>query len=122
LAIKDTIDAFERSDDYEMNRSHVASINAQSQSGREAWELLKTNTDKLNEYYEFVLDCALHLWGLRSDPKSNILASHDTYLKPYQLSQPDLSKYQIIYLDEAQDTNDCVVDILMQQTNSKIVV
>lgn len=122
LAIKDTIDAFERSDDYEMNRSHVASINAQSQSGREAWELLKTNTDKLNEYYEFVLDCALHLWGLRSDPKSNILASHDTYLKLYQLSQPDLSKYQIIYLDEAQDTNDCVVDILMQQTNSKIVV
>lgn len=40
----------------------------------------------------------------------------------YQLSKPDLSKYGIIYLDEAQDTNDCVVDILLKQETSKIVV
>lgn len=44
---------------------------------------------------------------------------HDFYLKEYQLSEPFLSFYDFILLDEAQDANDCVIDIIMQQYNTK---
>lgn len=46
---------------------------------------------------------------------------HDFYLKLYQLNNPYLNNYNYILLDEAQDTNDCVVDIVMQQTRVKKV-
>lgn len=46
---------------------------------------------------------------------------HDFYLKLYQLSEPFLEHYDYILLDEAQDANDCVIDIIEQQTNSKKV-
>lgn len=46
---------------------------------------------------------------------------HDFYLKEYQLSEPYLSFYDYILLDEAQDANDCVIDIIMQQYGTKKV-
>lgn len=46
---------------------------------------------------------------------------HDFYLKQYQLSEPYLGLYAYILLDEAQDANDCVIDIMLQQYNSKKV-
>jgi F-box protein, helicase, 18 len=46
---------------------------------------------------------------------------HDFYLKEYQLSEPYLTFYDYILLDEAQDANDCVIDIIMQQYGTKKV-
>lgn len=46
---------------------------------------------------------------------------HDFYLKMYQLSEPFLQQYNYILLDEAQDANDCVIDIIMQQYRAKKV-
>lgn len=46
---------------------------------------------------------------------------HDFYLKEYQLSEPYLTIYDYILLDEAQDANDCVIDIIMQQYGNKKV-
>jgi UvrD-like helicase C-terminal domain/AAA domain len=69
-----------------------------------------------------VLECAKKLWERRVDLGSPVLISHDTYLKLYQLSKPDLSEYKMIYLDEYQDTNWCVHDIAMQQQHSGLVV
>jgi len=46
---------------------------------------------------------------------------HDFYLKQYQLSEPFLQQYNYILLDEAQDANDCVIDVIMQQFRAKKV-
>jgi len=46
---------------------------------------------------------------------------HDFYLKKYQLSKPVL-KYDIILLDEAQDSTPVVIDIVMSQKATKILV
>jgi hypothetical protein len=70
-----------------------------------------------------VLLNAKKLWNDRTNENSNVLATHDTYLKLFQLSKPNLSKYKIIYLDEAQDSTPCVLDIVLQQKQqSKIVL
>ncbi|GAB5360974.1 hypothetical protein AAMO2058_000674500 [Amorphochlora amoebiformis] len=49
--------------------------------------------------------------------------THDGYLKIYQLSRDDLSrKFDVIFLDEAQDSNDVVCSILMKQNIPKLIV
>lgn len=47
---------------------------------------------------------------------------HDHYLKMWSLTRPILSQYHIILLDEAQDTNPCVMDVINRQTCQVILV
>lgn len=68
-----------------------------------------------------VMEYAQRLWRERIDVDNPTMITHDTYLKLYQLSNPDLSDYKIIYLDEYQDTNECVHAIAMSQTTSTLV-
>lgn len=60
---------------------------------------------------------ACALWEERIDVDSIVLCTHNTYLKLYQLSKPDLSHYGVIYLDEAQDGNSVTMDIILRQKN-----
>jgi len=48
-------------------------------------------------------------------------ATHDAYLKHFQLSKPVLN-YDIILLDEVQDCNDCILDIICNQKCMKVSV
>lgn len=71
---------------------------------------------------DLVLGTAEELWNLRVDKRSKVLISHDTYMKLYQLSKPILP-HKIIYLDEAQDTSECTLDIVKRQMgHSKVVI
>lgn len=68
-----------------------------------------------------ILKHAKALWEERLNTSSPVMITHDTYLKLYQLSKPDLSDYQMIYLDEYQDTNECVHSIAMMQNKSTLI-
>lgn len=68
-----------------------------------------------------VLVTAKKFWAERIDPKNDCLAEHDTYLKLYQLSKPRLD-YDLVLLDEAQDTNACVLDIILNQVERSQIV
>lgn len=68
-----------------------------------------------------VLPVAKRLWKDRIDLHSPVLATHDTYLKLYQLSQPKLN-YSTIYLDEAQDVSDVMLDIILRQDAKMVLV
>jgi adenylate kinase len=113
-AIRETVNAFEYSADDELAFKHISHSAVKDKDD--------VNPTMLNEYRKVVLETAKRLWKLRINVNSNILATHDTYLKLYQLSKPDLSGYEILYLDEGQDTNECVLDIILRQTKPKIVV
>lgn len=67
-----------------------------------------------------VLSVAERLWRDKVNPKSPVKIEHDTYQKLYQLSKPVLP-YDIIYLDEAQDSSPVVLDIIKQQEHCKVV-
>ena len=63
------------------------------------------------------------LWNLMKSYKNNIKITHDFYLKLFQLSKADLSKkYDIILLDEAQDSSKMMFDIITNSNVKSIVV
>lgn len=76
----------------------------------------KLDNSKINK-------AAQHLWDAMKD-KSNhaVKLPHDGYLKLFQLSGPDLSRYDRILLDEAQDTNPCLLNIIKYQNCGKVLV
>lgn len=113
LAVKETVNRFEYSADGEINSSHISYCALKAISKHDRLDM--------TFYCAVVLDLARKLWALRTNIRSEILATHDTYLKLYQLSKPNLSQYEIIYLDEAQDTNDCVLDIIKNQQKVVLV-
>ncbi|MFZ2800837.1 MAG: UvrD-helicase domain-containing protein [Syntrophorhabdus sp.] len=70
-----------------------------------------------------VLQIANDLWNAMGDVnEENIGATHDYYLKRYQLMRQKL-KYDVVLIDEAQDTNMVSADILLSQKGAaKILV
>jgi len=83
-----------------------------------------SKTQKLRDlnYSEFNLTLALEYWTKMKD-KNNLecLITHDGYLKIYQLSNPILD-YDYIMIDEAQDSNEVMLELVFNQKAKKIFV
>lgn len=107
VAIKETVARFEQSADQELSYKHVSTTVCD--------QILLKDDKSMRSFRYLVLSAAQKLWQLRTDLRSDVLATHDTYLKLYQLSKPDLSKYEVLYLDECQDVNAVVLDIFLRQ-------
>lgn len=75
----------------------------------------------LEKFKKIIVNFANKLWKDRVDVNSPVQAEHDTYLKLWQLSEPKLN-YDVIYTDEAQDTNPVCLDILQKQTCKMVYV
>ncbi|HJV96776.1 MAG TPA: UvrD-helicase domain-containing protein, partial [Albitalea sp.] len=70
-----------------------------------------------------VLRGARLLWRAMKDPENRLIQMpHDGYLKLFALQGPDLSRYDTILLDEAQDTNPCVLSMIKAQRTGKVLV
>lgn len=70
-----------------------------------------------------ILGAAQYLWGEMSRLDSTFPVTHDTYLKLFQLSEPDLSKrWDIILFDEAQDANPVTSALVFSQNCNVILV
>lgn len=66
-------------------------------------------------------DLVARVWARMCDPADPLPATHDTYFKLWQLSRPVLP-YDIILLDEAQDTNPALFDVFMLQRKANRVL
>lgn len=70
-----------------------------------------------------VLKGAQQVWAKMIDEHDAFTATHDMYLKLFQLSQPDLSqRYDVILMDEAQDQNPCSEAIVLGQPSCKLIL
>lgn len=114
LAVKETLAKWEYSDSSVLEHKHI------SFSVLTKFRDLPKET--LKQYSSTVLNVARKLWDLRINPSKDTLIQHDTYLKVFQLSKPDLSEYDIVYSDESQDSSMVMVDILKQAKCQKVVV
>lgn len=69
-----------------------------------------------------ILDLTKALWKRIQDPKDvTFKMPHDGYLKLFQLSNPDLSRFSVILFDEAQDANPVITEIIKSQKTAGIV-
>ena len=111
--IKDTVNRFQNSMD-----EHITIKNIPH---KQLKEVLDTHPD-IDELTlkDKIVRYANILWCDRINPNSVVMAEHDTYLKLWQLSKPQLP-YDIIYFDEAQDANPVMLDVIMNQKHCKIV-
>lgn len=76
---------------------------------------------ELSHINEEINTYAFSYWDSMQRLKSPVKMTHDGYLKAYQLSDPVLN-YDYIMVDEAQDSNEVMLDIVMKQTTKKIFV
>ena len=109
LLVKRTVERFEQSVDKKIEAHHVPMYELPKEFQKDA---------KVNKY---IRDFAKKLWERRITPDSYILATHDTYLKLFQLSKPRLTG-KVLYVDEFHDTTDCVLDIVRNQSHMKTIV
>jgi superfamily I DNA/RNA helicase len=78
--------------------------------------------DSFRDYRAWLVEKAEALWRAMVDRfDATIPLEHDAYLKLFQLQQPVLA-YHLILLDEAQDTNPCVMDLFLSQSAAKVMV
>lgn len=77
-------------------------------------QLLGYEDGDLRHARRWVLDRAREFWLCMIDIHDATPMGHDGYLKLWSLGQPQL-QYDFILLDEAQDTNPCVMSVLEKQ-------
>jgi superfamily I DNA/RNA helicase len=67
-------------------------------------------------------ELAIEYWNKMQDINNiSVKMTHDGYLKLYHFLNPEL-KYDYIMVDEAQDSNDIMLDIIINQNTNKIFV
>lgn len=114
LMAKSAVARFEQSADAQLTDRHV--------SVKEITDKFRGHCNGVTTVKRLVFNLAKRLWAERIDLRSPVLATHDTYLKLFQLSNPVIEGYEIFYVDEFQDTTPCVMDIILQQAKHSRIV
>lgn len=78
-------------------------------------ELEKNHIFDSKHLSRVIVNLAKLIWKERINPFSQSFCTHDTYVKLWSLSNPKLN-FDIIYVDESQDINPCILHVLEQQT------
>ncbi|MEX2213302.1 MAG: UvrD-helicase domain-containing protein [Phycisphaeraceae bacterium] len=101
--VLDTLNAFLHSADGEISLKHVC-----------------TSPNTPARIVNQVLSVAGKLWErMRKTDDDSLPMSHDGYLKLWALQEPAIRGYDIIFLDEAQDTNPVTLQIVLKQVEEK---
>lgn len=109
-------------------REVVQLLKAFLQSGQNSIEemvpISKKDDKALQQKKRQLVEAANKVWeAMQDEQNTDVPMPHDGYLKLYQLSNPDLSPfYDIILLDEAQDTNPCTLQIVSSQEKCGLVL
>jgi F-box protein 18 (helicase) len=80
-------------------------------------ERLKRFSIDLDQFSELVCK----VWARMVNAEDPFPATHDTYFKLWQISRPQLD-FDIILLDEGQDTNPALYDVFIRQTHARRVL
>jgi F-box protein 18 (helicase) len=91
-------------------------------SGKSKIDIKMVPNDAFHALQPKILKYASTIWKRMKDKDDKAMSmTHDGYLKLYQLSDPDISKeYDMIMIDEAQDSNPAVVDLVNKQQCAKV--
>ena len=85
-------------------------------------EFLETYPDDYIQQHSVLFPFAEQFWKDVSSETSPAKMTHDVYLKLFQLSRPVLIDFDLIYVDEFQDSNPVTIDLVLRQTHAQIIV
>lgn len=122
LLVKKCVGRYEQSADAELTSKHLPKYDIECSLSR----ICKGMKDKQSAHIKKVVESAVlngakKLWKARKDENNVALITHDTYLKLWQLSKPVL-RWKRILLDEAQDVSECMLDVIKNQADKKLVI
>jgi superfamily I DNA/RNA helicase len=119
MLVKNTVNNFESSVEDHLTEKHINKVYLETILKR----ALKRNDKNVDgdSVKKSVMLYANKLWNDRIDKHSVVLATHDTYLKLYQLSKPQIG-VDVLYVDEVQDITPPVVDIIKNQKDMQVVI
>lgn len=112
LLVKQTLAKYEFSDAEHITRDHFPGTLVED---------FKKKGVNIPQLVTDTIRYAKQLWRERTDTKSPVMMTHDTYVKLYQLSGKDLG-YDIIFGDEFQDVNSAFLSILKNAVSAKRIV
>jgi hypothetical protein len=69
-----------------------------------------------------IVELAQLAWEDVSSPDGVLRCEHDVYLKLWAMSRPRLSKWDVLMIDEAQDTDPLLAHVIAEQPHAQIVV
>ena len=109
---------------YVLASAAITTVNTYIASADEQMDLQHTVNCPKSNYFtpSDILTAAIALWGKMVDLKDPLGMVHDGYFKLWQLSRPSFAKYDILLLDEAQDTTPCLIDVIKRQNMKKVMV
>jgi hypothetical protein len=117
--VRETVAIFEGSSDVILSERHIPTKEVLT---------LSENTNKDGGVFvspaniiKCILKYATKLWADRIDLSSKVAATHNTYLKLYQLSNPTLD-YDVVVIDEAQDVTACFLSVFITQRCQRVMV
>ncbi|MBO0732009.1 MAG: UvrD-helicase domain-containing protein, partial [Acidimicrobiaceae bacterium] len=91
----------------------------------ETWHLHKPaglTDDECKALASRLLPYAQRAWeDLTAGPDGRLKPTHDVYLKQWQLSGPELTGWDVLLYDEAQDADPCVADVIERQAHAQLV-
>ena len=107
LIVRDTVAKFERGAELELSFEHIPTYRIKDI--QERFNVIISEKSILGKE---LLKVSKLLWKDRIDEDSIVMASHDTYLKMFHLSKPDFKGWDVVLLDEAQDSTPLIIDML----------
>ncbi|XP_041331520.1 F-box DNA helicase 1, partial [Pyrgilauda ruficollis] len=115
--VSQTLENFFSSSDEEICEEHVPLWfkNTHGQMEQVSQEEKRINVEEAKEIWH-------NMKKLDGDAEKKYKMTCDGYLKLWQLSKPQLSGYDAIFVDEAQDCTPAIVDIVQSQKCGKILV
>ncbi|QDP59528.1 MAG: putative F-box DNA helicase protein 1 [Prokaryotic dsDNA virus sp.] len=121
LMVKKTLAKYEASADEYILDKHLPKKDIQDKLNTvKAKVKNKESLDIFTKIHDGILKYAGQLWEERINPDSDVLITHDTYVKMFALTQPYLD-YDVIYIDEAQDVSEVMLSIVKNQDHAKLV-
>jgi superfamily I DNA/RNA helicase len=109
--------------EFKLTVRELVTLFCQSDSGN-LEEFVRTYLDSCDVeetmYEQYVYICKLY-WKDLTNENSSTKISHDIYLKMYQLSNPVIL-FDVIYLDEAQDSNPVTLDVFLNQSHAQRII
>lgn len=121
LMVKQTLAKYEASNDEVISREHLPYALIKTIENKHITTTKPVLSRAIKNLKQDVIKYANRLWKDRTDSLSPVLATHDTYVKMWALTNPTVDT-NVLYLDEIQDASMVFIGVIQNQVGKCNIV